>query len=76
MVSSTGEILGESLASQGSIHENFGGIVPGLAREAHAENIQNTICDALAKAEMDISEVDAVAVTVGPGLEICLRVVS
>ena len=74
MVESTGKILGESIASQAGIHENFGGIVPGLAKEAHAANIQATIADALDKAGMDVRDVDAIAVTVGPGLEICLRV--
>ncbi|GMI10310.1 hypothetical protein TrVE_jg4463 [Triparma verrucosa] len=74
VVESTGKILGESIASQAGIHENFGGIVPGLAKEAHAANIQATIADALDKAGMDVRDVDAIAVTVGPGLEICLRV--
>ena len=70
VVSSTGEILGESLASQGAIHSPFGGIVPGLAKEAHAENIDATVRDALAKANLKPEDVDAVAVTVGPGLEV------
>eukprot|EP00520_Triparma_pacifica_P009825 CAMPEP_0118653846 /NCGR_PEP_ID=MMETSP0785-20121206/12051_1 /TAXON_ID=91992 /ORGANISM="Bolidomonas pacifica, Strain CCMP 1866" /LENGTH=416 /DNA_ID=CAMNT_0006546421 /DNA_START=140 /DNA_END=1390 /DNA_ORIENTATION=- len=74
IVSSTGEILGESIASQSAIHEGYGGIVPGLARSAHEENIQPTIDDALKKAGLGVGDVDAVAVTVGPGLEICLRV--
>jgi len=71
---SDGTILGEALASQYEIHEAFGGVVPGLARDAHEKNIQGVIAEALKEAGMTIQEVDAVAVTVGPGLEICLRV--
>eukprot|EP00591_Stephanopyxis_turris_P017866 CAMPEP_0195544026 /NCGR_PEP_ID=MMETSP0794_2-20130614/52420_1 /TAXON_ID=515487 /ORGANISM="Stephanopyxis turris, Strain CCMP 815" /LENGTH=189 /DNA_ID=CAMNT_0040678203 /DNA_START=495 /DNA_END=1061 /DNA_ORIENTATION=- len=74
VVRSDGVILGESLASQNEIHEEFGGIVPNLARNAHEEKIDEVIADCLEKANMSIDEVDAIGVTVGPGLEICLRV--
>lgn len=74
VVSSDGKILGEGLASQAEIHEEWGGIVPGLARTAHENNLDNVIDVALKEAGMDISEIDAIGVTVGPGLEICLRV--
>ena len=74
VVRSDGVILGESLASQYSIHEEFGGVVPGLARDAHAEVIEKVIGTALKEAGMGPGDVDAVAATVGPGLEICLRV--
>mmetsp|Transcript_20968 Transcript_20968/g.45729 ORF Transcript_20968/g.45729 Transcript_20968/m.45729 type:complete len:575 (-) Transcript_20968:116-1840(-) len=75
IVRSDGVILGESLASQNEIHEEWGGIVPGLAKNAHEEKIDEVIADALSKAGMkSADEVDAIGVTVGPGLEICLRV--
>jgi len=74
VVRSDGVILGESLASQAHIHEEWGGIVPGLAKSAHEENIDRVIDDALQKAETTLEEIDAIAVTVGPGLEVCLRV--
>lgn len=75
VVRSDGVILGESLASQHEIHAEFGGVVPGLARDAHAERIDGIVLDALQKAGMkSVEEVDAIGVTVGPGLEICLRV--
>eukprot|EP00549_Striatella_unipunctata_P003833 CAMPEP_0118674756 /NCGR_PEP_ID=MMETSP0800-20121206/1064_1 /TAXON_ID=210618 ORGANISM="Striatella unipunctata, Strain CCMP2910" /NCGR_SAMPLE_ID=MMETSP0800 /ASSEMBLY_ACC=CAM_ASM_000638 /LENGTH=428 /DNA_ID=CAMNT_0006569985 /DNA_START=115 /DNA_END=1402 /DNA_ORIENTATION=+ len=66
VVRSDGKILGESLASQNEIHEEWGGVVPGLARDAHIAKLDgvNIIDD----------DVDAIGVTVGPGLEICLRV--
>jgi N6-L-threonylcarbamoyladenine synthase len=74
VVRSDGKILGEALASQAEIHEEWGGVVPGLAKNAHEENIDQVIELALKNANMTMSEVDAIGVTVGPGLEICLRV--
>mmetsp|Transcript_907 Transcript_907/g.1914 ORF Transcript_907/g.1914 Transcript_907/m.1914 type:complete len:487 (-) Transcript_907:8-1468(-) len=74
VVRSDGVILGESLASQAHIHEEWGGIVPGLAKSAHEENIDRVINDALQKADTTLEEIDAIGVTVGPGLELCLRV--
>ena len=46
----------------------------GLARDAHQKNVDAVIGTALAKAGMRAEDLDAVAVTLGPGLEICLRV--
>lgn len=75
VVRSDGVVLGEALASQHQIHEQWGGVVPGLARDAHAAVIDAMVAEALKKAGMaSAAEVDAVGVTVGPGLEICLRV--
>eukprot|EP00581_Thalassiosira_minuscula_P017726 CAMPEP_0183720976 /NCGR_PEP_ID=MMETSP0737-20130205/13437_1 /TAXON_ID=385413 /ORGANISM="Thalassiosira miniscula, Strain CCMP1093" /LENGTH=522 /DNA_ID=CAMNT_0025950935 /DNA_START=296 /DNA_END=1864 /DNA_ORIENTATION=+ len=74
IIRSDGTILGESLASQHAIHEEWGGVVPGLAKTAHEENIDKVIQSALKNANMQIEDVDAIGVTVGPGLEICLRV--
>jgi N6-L-threonylcarbamoyladenine synthase len=75
IVKSDGTILGEALASQNKIHEEWGGVVPGLARDAHVAAIDNVLETALQRAGMkSVAEVDAIGVTVGPGLEICLRV--
>jgi hypothetical protein len=75
VVRSDGVILGESLASQNEIHEEWGGIVPGLAKNAHAEKIDTVIQEAISRAGLQsVADVDAIGVTVGPGLEICLRV--
>jgi N6-L-threonylcarbamoyladenine synthase len=75
IVRSDGVILGEALASQGDIHEPWGGVVPGLARDAHVEAIDKIIQLALERAGLEsVQEVDAIGATVGPGLEICLRV--
>src|SRR6266702_2223134 len=56
------------LASQAHLHERFGGVVPEVASRAHVENINPLITDALVEAGLWMSDVDAVAVTIGPGL--------
>ena len=75
VIRSDGAILGECVASQAKLHEEWGGVVPGLARDAHVDALDRTIATALERAGMtSAAECDAIAVTVGPGLEICLRV--
>jgi hypothetical protein len=74
IVRSDGVVLGEALASQADIHQKWGGVVPGLARDAHVEKIDLVIDEALNNAGMSMDEIDAIGVTVGPGLAICLRV--
>jgi len=74
VVRSDGVILGEALASQSHIHEEWGGVVPGLAKNAHEEALDRVIDTALKEAGTTLNEIDAIGVTVGPGLEICLRV--
>jgi N6-L-threonylcarbamoyladenine synthase len=74
VVRSDGVILGEALASQSHIHEEWGGVVPGLAKTAHEEALDGVIQKALHEADMTLEDIDAIGVTVGPGLEICLRV--
>ena len=74
VVRSDGAILGESVASQHEVHAKYGGIVPGLAKEAHELAIDAVVDEALQQAHLTMSDVGAVAATVGPGLEICLRV--
>jgi N6-L-threonylcarbamoyladenine synthase len=56
------------IASQEHLHAKFGGVVPEVASRAHLENINPLITEALVEAGMWVAEVDAVAVTVGPGL--------
>ena len=75
VVRSDGVIVGEALASQSEIHQEWGGVVPSLARDAHEAKIDAVVEEALQNAGLEsVDDVDAVAVTVGPGLEICLRV--
>ncbi|MDD2519280.1 MAG: tRNA (adenosine(37)-N6)-threonylcarbamoyltransferase complex transferase subunit TsaD [Bacilli bacterium] len=54
--------------SQIDIHSKFGGVVPETASRAHIENITIVIEEVLEKANMKIEEIDAIAVTYGPGL--------
>ena len=75
VVRSDGYILSNVVYSQYEIHQKFGGIVPGLAMEAHKGNIEKAVAEAIQQAGLrSVNEVDAIAVTRGPGLEICLRV--
>ena len=61
-------ILANLLSSQAHLHERFGGVVPEVASRAHLENVNPLLTMALAEAGIWFGEIDAVAVTVGPGL--------
>src|SRR5207244_8225730 len=61
-------ILSNLLSSQAHLHERFGGVVPEIASRAHLENINPLLTLALTEAGIWFGDVDAVAVTVGPGL--------
>lgn len=54
--------------SQHETHAPFGGVVPELAARAHVDRIDGVITDALVAADTKVNDLDAVAVTVGPGL--------
>lgn len=62
------EILSNVIASQIESHKRFGGVVPEVASRHHVEVITTCFKDALAAAEIEVSDLDAVAVTYGPGL--------
>jgi len=74
VVRGDGTVLGEVLASQAGVHEVWGGVVPSLAQEAHRKAIDATVDEALRRAGISAAELSAVAVTVGPGLSLCLEV--
>ncbi len=59
---------------QREIHGPWGGVVPNLAREAHQAAMDATVASALQQAGIAEQDLDAVAVTVGPGLSLCLKV--
>ncbi|MBI5696084.1 MAG: tRNA (adenosine(37)-N6)-threonylcarbamoyltransferase complex transferase subunit TsaD [Nitrospirae bacterium] len=61
-------ILSNVISSQVELHAQYGGIVPELASRAHIENIMPVIDEALVKSGKRLNELDAVAVTAGPGL--------
>ena len=62
------KILSNIVASQVKSHMRFGGVVPEVASRHHVEQISQIIEAALESAEMTMDDVDAVAVTEGPGL--------
>ncbi|KRO90668.1 MAG: tRNA threonylcarbamoyl adenosine modification protein TsaD [Rhodobacter sp. BACL10 MAG-121220-bin24] len=62
------EILSSVVDGQTAIHAAFGGVVPELAARAHAERIDHCIEKALSKAHLSFADLDAIAVTAGPGL--------
>lgn len=74
VVADGGRILSDVVASQDEIHSPFGGVVPELASRAHVSRIYPLIAEALARADLKIGGIDAVAVTAGPGLVVCLLV--
>ncbi len=68
VVSSEREILSESIYSQIKTHEKYLGVVPELAARSHIDHCSAVVKDAINKANLSISQVDAIAATAGPGL--------
>lgn len=62
------ELLGHAVASSVDEHVRFGGVVPEVASRAHLEAMVPTIERACADAGLSVADVDAIAVTSGPGL--------
>ncbi len=62
-----GKILSNFIADQ-KVHEKFGGVVPELASRAHMQNIVPVVDVALQQANVQLSQIDAVAFTQAPGL--------
>lgn len=62
------EVLSDVVATQIQLHEPYGGVVPEIASRKHVETITPVVRQALADSALGISQVDAVAVTRGPGL--------
>jgi len=62
------EILSSVISSQIELHKPFGGVVPELAAREHLQKIDPIVSEALEKANVALKDIDAVAVTQGPGL--------
>ena len=62
------EVLSNVISSQIDIHKIYGGVVPEIASRKHIENINYVIDTALEEANVTLDDIDAVAVTYGPGL--------
>jgi len=67
VVTRDGEIRSNVISSQG-VHDRYGGVVPEVASRHHLELVETVVEDALAQAGTTLPELDAVAVTQGPGL--------
>lgn len=63
------EVCSNVVASQIDIHKLYGGVVPEVASRNHVENIAGVVESALSDANLSLKEIDAIAVTYGPGLE-------
>lgn len=66
--SNTRGLLADELFSQIHLHAEFGGVVPEIASRDHLKRIQPLIQNALKTADVDISKIDGIAYTKGPGL--------
>lgn len=62
------EVCSNVISSQIELHKLYGGVVPEIASRKHIEKINQVIEEALAEAKVTLDDLDAVAVTYGPGL--------
>ncbi|HEX4856129.1 MAG TPA: tRNA (adenosine(37)-N6)-threonylcarbamoyltransferase complex transferase subunit TsaD [Limnobacter sp.] len=68
LCSTEGKILGQALYSQIAMHKDYGGVVPELASRDHIRRLIPLMNDTFAQAGIETGDVDAIAVTIGPGL--------
>lgn len=68
IVKNGNEDIATVVLTQIDVHKSFGGVVPEIASRHHVRNITMVIEECLTKANMTIDEIDAIAVTYGPGL--------
>lgn len=62
------EVLSNIISSQIDIHKEYGGVVPEIASRKHTERVIQVVDEGLRVANMTMEEMDAIAVTYGPGL--------
>lgn len=62
------EVLSNVINTQIALHKKFGGVVPEVASRRHIETIDAVIDEALSEANITFNDIDAIAVTYGPGL--------
>jgi N6-L-threonylcarbamoyladenine synthase len=63
-----GRLVSNVVSSQDAVHGPYGGVVPELASRHHVRNVLAVVDAALARADMQLDDVDGIAVTRGPGL--------
>lgn len=74
ILDSAKNILAETTIKQHKIHEQFKGIVPHLASRAHKINLPRALEKTFNSANLRLSNIDAIAVTRGPGIGGCLTI--
>eukprot|EP00106_Octopus_bimaculoides_P017121 XP_014784563.1 PREDICTED: probable tRNA N6-adenosine threonylcarbamoyltransferase, mitochondrial isoform X2 [Octopus bimaculoides] len=74
VVDNLGHVWGEALHSQTSTHIELGGIIPPIAQKLHQQHIEGVVEKAFEEANVTLEDVDAIAVTVKPGLSLSLAV--
>lgn len=73
-VTKNDRVLSNIISSQVEFHKQYGGVVPFLAKRKHQEMIDPVIKEALFRAKIKLKNIDALAVTIGPGLAPALEV--
>ena len=68
LVTRDGEVRANVVASQAALHARYGGVVPEVASRRHLELVGPVLAEAFEEADARLGDVDAVAVTRGPGL--------
>lgn len=68
VIGGDGVLLSSVLYSQHDVHQRYGGVVPELAARRHIETVESVVIEAMVQAKTRWSDLDAVAVTSGPGL--------
>lgn len=67
-ITRNGQLLCNIVSTQIDVHQKYGGVMPEIASRLHTENILIVLKEALEKAAIDKCEIDAIAITRGPGL--------
>ena len=67
-ITKNGKLLANVISSQIEVHQKFGGVMPEIASRLHLDNIACVVDEALKTSGISMDEVDAIAVTRGPGL--------
>lgn len=67
-------VLSNIISSQVEFHKEYGGVYPMLAKRMHQQSIDPAIAEALKRAKISFEKIDAIAITIGPGLAPALEV--
>ena len=67
-ITKDGKLLSNVINTQIEVHQKYGGVMPEIASRLHCENIALVLKEAVEKANIKLEDVDAFAVTRGPGL--------